>query len=236
MAKSPAHYRYYLEHGTEETAAMRLGTAVHRLVLGGPPVHCFDGERRGKKWEEFRDNLPGQLILNAREYDCARAIASAVKREAGELLDGCVCEAAIDWEFFGRPCRSTLDAFKSDAIIELKVSMTADPRYFWLHMAKQHWDAQLSFYERALMHATGDDGKRDLYIIAAEPKPPYPVTMFRLPEEARQLGRKKLHAWMEQLLACEKNDYWPAYADRVTDLQAPEWVSDELDEEDEEAA
>lgn len=238
LAKSPAHYRDYLEHGMEATPAMLLGTAVHRLVLGGPTVHWFDGERRGKAWQEFRANLPGELILNAREYDTARAIADRVKEEAADTLEGCAFETQIEWSFFGRRCQSTIDAFKPGVVIELKVSKTADPRYFWPHMAVQHWEAQLAFYERALASSSdvncAEAPPRELVIIAVEPKRPYACTVFHLPEEARKQGRKKIHAWMELLLQCERDDYWPAYADKPVKLAAPEWVADELEEDEEE--
>lgn len=237
MAESPAHYRHVKEHGIETTRAMRIGTAVHRSVLGGTPVQVFDGQRRGKAWDEFRVMHAGEEILTAGEYDTARAIADAVKSDASAMavFDGCSLETHIEWSFMGRRCSSTPDAYNARRVVELKVSATSNPRWFWRHMDRQHWDAQLSFYEMALASASAVDGlqspARDLIIVAVEPKPPYPVTVLHLPNEARMMGRKKVVSWFELLLQCERENYWPAYADKPVRLAAPEWIAEQSDEE-----
>ncbi|HTQ44502.1 MAG TPA: hypothetical protein VMI75_17190, partial [Polyangiaceae bacterium] len=50
MSKSPAHYRAAVLSPREPTYAMRLGTAIHAVVLEQPYV-VHDGTRRGKQWE-----------------------------------------------------------------------------------------------------------------------------------------------------------------------------------------
>ncbi|MEM9194841.1 MAG: PD-(D/E)XK nuclease-like domain-containing protein [Myxococcota bacterium] len=57
MARSPAHYAAYQDL-TEPTAAMRLGTAVHALALGGDLIR-YDGERKGNAWQSFKALVDG---------------------------------------------------------------------------------------------------------------------------------------------------------------------------------
>jgi len=55
MSQSPAHYRARCESPFEPTPAMRFGTLVHMLCFEQPGVQVWQGDRRGKAWEQFRD-------------------------------------------------------------------------------------------------------------------------------------------------------------------------------------
>lgn len=212
IARSPAHYRCYLDAPREPTAAMRLGAAVHRMLLGGPPLCVFDGPRRaGKEWEAFKAANDGKEIFSQSEYLAADRIAAAVLEHpfAGRLLSG-ECERELGWDFLGRRCSSTPDCV-NDAVVELKTASTTQPERFKGACLRMAYHAQLAFYCDAVRVATGRDIQR-AYIVGVETAAPYCVTVLRLTPATLHEGRKLCRLWMELLLNCESSDEWPGYA------------------------
>lgn len=91
MSLSPAHYAAYER---EQTPAMRIGTLVHALALGGEvivydgerrgaawtafsalvagePFHIFDGPHRGKEWERAKEEADGRVIVTTADLEAA---------------------------------------------------------------------------------------------------------------------------------------------------------------------
>jgi hypothetical protein len=77
LLKSPAHYQAYLNRTREESKALRVGTAVHKLALEGldayNATHAIAPEvdkrtKEGKAaWAEFATANEGKAILTADE-------------------------------------------------------------------------------------------------------------------------------------------------------------------------
>lgn len=225
IGRSPLHYK----HATvEETIAMERGSAVHSLVLGGQPVMAWNKvsdkgnpcPRAGKDFEAFEAKHPGALILTAKEYDTANAIAEAVQANdlAMAALSG-AREQERAWKFGDRACAGRMDAIPSDGVTELKVSQTADPRKFIWHAMRMGWLAQGTWYLDGL--AAGGQILKHVRIVAVEPTAPYAVTVFKLTPKAMDQARRTYRGWFEQLLVCEASNEWPAYAQREVDLDVP---------------
>lgn len=105
MALSPAHYRAGLDE-IEETPAMRFGTCVHVLALGGDVIrypgartgngwkafqglvdgaeyYVFDDAHRGKAWEWAKADAAGKLIVTSEDLELARgAVELQARRRA----------------------------------------------------------------------------------------------------------------------------------------------------------
>ena len=69
MARSPAHYRYNLDHPQEPTDAMRLGTLVHHIALVTPTRYRIwaGGRRAGKEWNEFQSETAAMGVEIVRQ-------------------------------------------------------------------------------------------------------------------------------------------------------------------------
>jgi hypothetical protein len=220
IARSPLHYA----HATvEETSAMERGSAVHSLVLGGEEVLSWEEgrPRRGKDFDAFEAQHPGALILTAKEFDKANAIAKAVKENplAMAALSG-PHEQERAWRFGDRPCAGRMDAIPFDGVTELKVSQTADPKRFIWHALRMGWLAQGVWYLDGL--AAGGQILRHVRIVAVEPTAPYAVTVFKLTAKAMDQARRTYRGWFEHLMACEASDEWPPYAQGEVDLDVPD--------------
>jgi hypothetical protein len=118
MAISPRHARYALEHPKDPTPAMRRGTAVDRLVLGGRLVRCgmdrnskawaaltlmaagndvavYDGAvRNGGKWDSFEEANAGKPIVLQKEWDAAYSVLKGDRCDLGCIVTDDEYEAA----------------------------------------------------------------------------------------------------------------------------------------------
>lgn len=221
---SAAHYRAALEEDGADTAALRRGRAVHQLVAGEEPI-VYDGVRRGRDFEAVKSKHPGADILNVREYDEARAIADAIMGHATAralLVDDVERERTIEWSIGGRRCAGTPDAFNARRVVDLKTTRSSEPRRFVRDGTFRAYHSQVTWYADGIRAAELGDPS-ELFVVAVEAAPPFPVTVFQLTPTAIDLGRRLYRLWFEQLLACEASDDWPAYAAGVVpfDVEPP---------------
>lgn len=214
---SPAHYLASVRAPDESTLAMRIGTIVHRTVLGGPLL-VYPGERRGKAWETFRDSHDDEIVTQA-EVDRALPIAEAVLANpvAAPYLKG-RHEVPLKWEMLGIPCSTRgVDVIGDGGfIVDLKTSKTTEPGRFGRLSLWAHYHAQLAFYLEAC--AANGIVAREAFIVGVESTPPYAVTVMRVTPRALEQGRACIRLWLEQLASCRAAGAWPAYVQSVVDL------------------
>lgn len=223
VAKSPAHYRYVVEHPEEfqPTKGMRIGGYVNSLTIGGHFKFVeYPGRRQGKAWDEFEAAVPaGTDVVTETEAKVAKGIAESVLASPwyAELLGGHVEERLL-WSVGNRECCGTPDAFVPGEILtDLKVTADASPDRFMWHAVKQGWFAQLAWYARAL----GDAAPKRVFILAAESKPPFCIVPYELTEAALLSGTKTWRILFERLMVSEQSNAWPGYAESIIPLDGP---------------
>jgi hypothetical protein len=208
----------------EPTPAMRLGTIAHALVLekAREAVTVYDGRRFGKAWDEFKTAMGHTNICTPLELSRAGYIADAVKAcpDAMSLLDGNV-ERTVAWRIGQRACNGTPDVWTGNRIVDLKITADAHPSRFPWHARKMMWTSQLAWYADGIVSA-GLGCPINLYIVAVEPKPPYPVVVYRMTDNAIDMAQRTYHLLWEQLMSCERTNCWPGYAGSIVDLDVPE--------------
>lgn len=217
MALSPAHYLDSLLHDGDDSLARRIGRGVHALLFG-LPVAVYEGKvRRGKEWEAFKANAAGE-ILNVTEHDQSRRVVDAIRNnaDASALMFGADIknEHKFMWRTLGRQCRGTPDAYGPRHLVDLKTHRRQKPEKFVSSAAWMGYHGQLAWYQNGL-RAEGLSTADDVYIVAVESVRPFPVTVYRLTDEALDLGNRMWRGWLEQLLGCEQSEQWPAYAQSV---------------------
>lgn len=233
MGRSPAHAKFKLDNPSAgQTPAMRFGTLVHAVVLGTPLPPVWDGERRGKDWAAFRDANAGKNIVTAAELEEATAIAGviAANPEASELLSG-IREKTLLWDWAGRPCRTTPDAFQPGKVhTDLKTCGNAAPKHFPWHALRHAYLAQMAWQQDAIQRSYATPER--VFIVAVETREPYGLCNYQLTPAALDFGRKVYRGWIEEFLAAEKANSWPSYPLGVLDAP-PEEFRLSFDEEDE---
>ncbi len=215
----------------EPSAAMDLGTAVHALVLEpdkdlvavAPKV-----DRRTKagkeQWAAFQREAEGKLILSQDDYDKARAMRDSVMAHpvAADLFADGKPEQTILWadEGTGEPCKARLDWLRNDrVVVDLKTARSAAPGAFSRASfdLKYHW--QDAWYSMAV-------GADDFFFVVVESEAPYVCEIYRLTDEAKEIGRSEIMAALEKYHACRLFDHWPGYSDepKVTVIDLPAWA------------
>jgi hypothetical protein len=230
MKQSPAHARALaLRESDGPSLAFRLGAGAHALTFGTPEVVVFNGQRRRSKenakkptaWDEFEKANAGKVIVNAREYAHAKAMADAIKaNEVARrvlLANDAIREERINWTWNDRAWRSTPDARAFRTLAELKTTRCADPAMFWRDALRMSYHVQLAIYRRAVHQHTGIK-PREVYLFAVESKPPYVVTPFMLTERSLEHGDRLASEWHARFLKCEAENAWPAYTTGIEEL------------------
>ncbi|MBA2683778.1 MAG: PD-(D/E)XK nuclease-like domain-containing protein [Gemmatimonadaceae bacterium] len=239
MGRSPLHCRHAILCDTEPTLAMRVGSGVHSLLLGGPPLACYPGKvRRGREYDAFCESQPDNaIVMTSADYDRSHRIAESVRRDplAMDVLyrPGSVYEQTILWEQNGRARRCTPDVRSDTHLAELKSTRNAAPEKFRWDAIRMGYHGQLADYANAI-HATTGTYPKDVFIVAVEQLPPFGVSVHRLTTRALDMGERMVRAWLELLLVCEETGLWPGYSQSVIefDVDEPEeFVFDSGDDE-----
>lgn len=236
MVRSPAAYRYVLDHPREDNPRFALGRAVHAAVLE-PHVFAseyviYDGRRAGKDWERFRAQHEDRTILTIPEYETARAAAAAVAAhpEVQRLFTGLHCEVPLVWTDpdTGILCKGRMDGAGPEVVLDLKTTKDASARAFGLDAARYQYHGQLAWYAAGLRAAYGWGPIP--YLIAVEVSPPYLVAVYRVPDDVLYQGELLYRSYLSRLAECRKRGRWPGLPAGVQDLEFPAWGYQDDDE------
>jgi exodeoxyribonuclease VIII len=245
LEKSPAHFKWALDHpNTGDTEARMRGRAV-ALALFEPDVFeqvaVWRGKsRRGDAWEYFVRRHPGDEHLTAEIYDLARAIAKAVRSnpQASNLLKpGTRGEVSILWTHtapaipgWGEPyrfeCKGRVDYLDQLAIVDLKNAIDVSPDGFGRAVATYSWHVQAAFYSDGVEAVTGR--ALPYFLLAVEPDPPFVAQVYAVPQWVIDLGRDTYRTWLDRLNICRQTDEWPGYASSQLQLELPRWLTPDL--------
>lgn len=234
---SGVQYLHAVNTPFDPTPPMLLGTGVHVHTLGerpGAPVHVFPGKTRsGKAWEEFAAAHTDGDILTATEWEKARQIADAVKRDpvARSYLDGAQYEVPLSWDEDGIPCSTSgVDIVPPGMWGDLKTTSTTELEALMRQCFKMQYHCQLAFYRRGLI-ANGFDVSRGAFLVCVETKPPFEVVCLELAEDLLSLGDRTVSLWLERLRVFRVSESWPGRAQTPVVWSVPAYMRSDEDEE-----
>lgn len=234
MRKSPAHYKYALEHPRPDTPALRFGRALHMAVLQPEEFNQHyvlmpEIDRRTKAGKEeylrFVEYAGDRELISQDDYEtiCGMVEAIWAEPEATDLLDGCECETPIFWvdDATGIECKCRIDAHKAGVVIDLKSCADASTNAFMKDALRYGYDAQAAHYLRGYRAQYGTTA--DWYFIAVEKAPPYAVNVIHAGDAFIERGTWTLIDLMDKLKECRDKDSWPGYG--KNELILPEWAA-----------
>lgn len=249
LAISPEHYQAYLMEPREETAAMKVGTAVHMAVLEPERFKAtyapFDDSEicasiggakprattKYKEWlEGYKAANAGLILLDGADYKYIYDIVDSV------LLRETPCKilsanGAAEHSFFwtdpetGVECKCRPDYLRDDGyIIDLKTTEDASPWGFERSAEKYRYWVQAAFYKQGVEAVTGIEVKGFVFI-AVEKKPPYAVACYAADEAMIAAGDEEVRRCLAIYKACDEANDWPGYPDGIMPLSRPAWAN-----------
>jgi hypothetical protein len=225
---------------SEPTDAMRIGTAVHAIILEPHresgllrcvPAECLnkDGERRGKAWTDFKELFGREFILLTQaEYDDIRRMVDAVwaNHNARSLLEQPQrhSEYTITWHDpqTGLKCKCRFDGW-AEIPFDLKTAASAAPQDFAKSAAQYGYHNQEAHYRAGAWALTGEAKEMPFIVVGKEP--PHEVAVYQLDDDDVALGHRQNQEVLEEIAERLTEDRWTApYENVITTIQLPKWA------------
>lgn len=236
LLRSPAHYLASKSSPKEPTAAMRLGTVVHTLILEPDKATAeiavmpkFDRRTTiGKKAaEEFEEDHRGKLVIDEGVWSKASSIAEAVLKNpiVRDNLGGGQSEVTMLWHQYDVPCKARIDYLTGSAILDVKTCNDASPEGFARQIATFQYHVQAAHYANGFREVVGWDLDRFVFI-AVESEAPYAVGCYTLDARSLQSGRILIERAAEayrRALTMEPTAA-ASYADEILEISVPNWA------------
>lgn len=238
LRASPKQYAYEAEHEREDAAHFRVGRAMHALIL--EPQHfardfaVYDGQRRGKAWEDFAAAHRGRDIITITEHTRALGMTSAVRAHplAARHLTTGTAEQVLTWTDAdtGVKCKARVD-MRNGHLVELKSAADIDPGRWPSQCARFGYFGQLAFYHDGVLASCGYDHGHDLdpTQIVVQSDPPHDVVVYRVPTSTIEIGRREYRRCLRRYVECRDSGRWPGICeDEERTLVPPAWMEEEL--------
>jgi hypothetical protein len=244
FAKSPAHARHFKIEPPPDTDAKKLGRVVH-LAAFEPErfrsrIAVWDGKvRNGKAWDDFEKANAGLEILTKNELAKCLAIQKAVQAdaEAMKYVQGGRGEVSLCWTLHQQmtdgttdaiACKGRMDFYARGALVDLKSTRDASREAFGRQAFGLNYHTQGAWFQDAIA-ALGRPAM-PYVIVAVENEALHAVKVWRVPDEALELGRQTYRRWLNLLASCRRTNEWPAYGPEE-DLVLPRYAYPYEDEE-----
>ena len=235
--KSDAHAKYYKDSGIEPTAAMRMGTLAHCMILEPaefftryavfPAQGCSWARKDGKQFKaEAIAN--GLIPIKLEEREAAQAMAEAVQAHpaAAHLLASGRPEVAMQWTDpeSGLPCKAKADWLNEDRHIlcDLKKTQDASPAGFAKTCAVYGYHRQAAFYSAGYEVLTGH--KPVFVFIAVEELAPHATGVYMIDDDDLYSGDIETRRHINRYIECVKSGEWGGYGDDIGVIQLPTWA------------
>lgn len=242
MRRSPMQYLHALENPSPETAATRLGTATHKLILEPKTVLDFEvwGKeadqkvRRGDVWDRFQEKHAGKHIVTEGEWNSICDISSAANRHP--VLSKYInapgkTEVCMFWAhpYTKRRMKARIDKLSGNTIFDLKTTRDSRPFRFGPQAHSLGYVVKMALYAQGFEILTGK--KPNVVLGAIESKAPHEGVGYAIDEDKLLLGLEELDKLIDRLTKCEKENHWPSEHETLQDLPLPAWASYEAETE-----
>ncbi len=233
MRRSPAHYKYLIDHPREDTPALHFGRALHAAVLT-PAAYKREFvvapavDKRTKAGREeyaaWKERLPeGVEEITPEDAETIADMVKSIKSnpDAIQLLKRTSREVPLFWKDkkSGLKCKCRVDALGEDAIIDIKttndiMSFERDAEAYGYHVQAAHY----------LQGVQAKRGKLlDWYFIAVEKKAPYGVKVLRATSGFLDYGEFVRDELLEKVKECREKGVWPCY--QAGEIAEPRWIN-----------
>lgn len=252
LLKSPAHYKYFIEHPEPPSDAMILGNLVDTLLLepnlynaryGLLPETYINDDGDEKKWnmnakvckEEYAElKASGKQVIKSEMLETANAMIEQIKTHA-EIMKTIeeskkqVCVVWVDADT-GVMCKALLDMLSPDGTTDLKTTTDASQKAFSFKINSFLYHVQGAMYSDGVT-AHSDGIILPYRIIAVETEPPHCPAIYALEENSLLTGREIYKHALRIYKDCVDNNSWPGYSQFIEDINIPAYAISKVLEE-----
>lgn len=238
--RSPLHWQYRKAHPPEQTPALLIGSAVHKMIL--EPSGFADefavapeANRRTKAGREayqaFQESSAGKTVITPELYRLCTDMAEALShcQAARQLLTGGRAEQSFFWDDIhtGIRCKCRPDYLRDGFCVDYKTTQDASPEAFQKAAYRYRYHVQAYWY----LHGLGknDLSGLDFVFIAQEKEPPYAAAVYYADELFLQLGQQEAAADLETLAQCRSTGVYSGYPEEILPLTPPKFALKDLD-------
>jgi len=233
--RSPAHAKEAVDHQTEPTPAMNIGSAFHSIATGAPEevaVIPADINRRTKDGKEeyaaFELDAVGKYIISKADHINILEMVGALERHpiAKNLMKFKDREVTGIFSDFGTDLwckiRPDLIDHEQKIIVDLKSTVDASYDKFNRDIFKFGYHVSAAWYKYGAEQITGN--RYAFIIVAVEKTPPYGINCFNIGGLAVRKAWDKISNVMGDLADCVKDDKWPNYKPFLHEPDVPGWI------------
>lgn len=240
--KAMALYQAYLNKTVsfEETEAMRLGTATHKMCLEaydfgseiiiGPKFGRKAADKEAKK--EFYEEHEGKTIITADQYEhCSRMTESIMsfplvdeifnsgKPElSGYYVDNGGDETFLDGSYRGTNmlCKYRPDWRTDWCLADLKTTRDISKQAFSRTIHNLQYHISAAHYLEGDRILGGDPDKQFVFL-CVEPEPPYLAMVYVLDEDSLQLGKEDRRQALNAIKLARDTKEYPLYNNGIAE-------------------
>ena len=236
LLRSPAHYLVERTQSRAPTESMRIGTAVHTLLLepdrAGEIVVMPEFNRRTKdgkaEAEAWLARNADRQAFDAETFERIHRAAEAARAHpaASELLSDGIAERSILWRDAktGAQCRARYDWHRSDGgIVDVKTAQDASPEGFRRAIGAFQYHVSAAWYFLGAEHVLNATPAFWAFVVV-ETEPPFGVAAYVLDADSIRAGMSLCHRAVELFARCTESAAWPSYPATVEPITAPGWA------------
>lgn len=239
IARCPSIYKHRVIDGNrpEPTAAMLLGSAVHKAVLepgsfSDEFVFAPEINRRTKagkyEWAQFQADNANKTVLPKGDYEKIMRMSDSVLShpKASDIFSHGDPELSIfhNDRSTGELAKVRPDWSVEDVVVDLKTTLDASPDAFSKACFNFRYHVQAAFYMDVFQAETAREINNFIYVVV-EKSEPYQVAVYVADQDMIELGRVSYRDDLDLYARCTGNNHWPGYADDVIQpIGLPGWA------------
>lgn len=214
MRKSPAHYKYAVEHEPEPTPALLFGIAAHMAIL---EPERFEEEyivapeinRRTKAGKEEWAALiaTGKSILTKEDAEKIEAMRQQIPPYYFKGRH----EVPVVWTdpATGERCKCRLDSVGDGIIVDYKTTSSCADGVFERDAIKYGYQLQAAMYCEGWFQAHMEEMR--FIFVAQEKNPPYACRVYHCDPGWVAEGKAMYRELLDMYHQCRVFDRWPSY-------------------------
>jgi len=225
--RTPAHFAWERDHPVHKVE-FDIGTAAHSLILeqdesGIVVIHADSYRTKAAQEAKAKAYAEGMTPLLVEQWDEVRRIRDAVMNtpDGQAAFTGHRPEVSFFTEEDGLMLKARPDALHQDLIVDLKTSVTADPRDLRKKALDMGWHQSADHYQDVVAAVAGR--RLPFVFFAVEKSPPYLCSVIELDQSFLDLGHEANARAKAIFRRCTETGQWPGYPE-IEPLTAPSWA------------